>query len=389
MHNFWNRTARLILFSCMACLFGLGTTAQGQTTDATTTTTHKATPRKAITRHPTRKKVTATKHTQRVKHAKAEVRHVKTTRHARKTIRHKTAARGHIVHRKRLRTTHTAHSEPAVYEPPRESKLAERIDSNGEINSLTRRTALRSEAVFVQDLGSSAVLYSKNSDQVHPIASISKLMTAIVILEAHQPMDQILQVTEADVDELRHSRSRLAVGTRLSRMELLHLALMSSENRAAHALARNYPGGMPAFVRAMNDKARSLGMRHTHFIEPTGLSSDNVSTPRDLVKLLVAASKEPLIHRFTTDITQQVTIAHGRTLVYNNSNSLVRNADWHIEVSKTGFINEAGECLVMLANIRNRPIAIVLLDSTGRYSRIGDAVRVRQLVEKEFNVAAL
>jgi D-alanyl-D-alanine endopeptidase (penicillin-binding protein 7) len=377
MRNLWNRAARLILFSFMACLFGLGSVAQAeQTTPTRKTVTDKATSKQAAG------KKAATRHTT------AHHRSRKATR--RKTTRHKTATHSRIIHRKSLHATaRTGHSTLAAYNEYNDSKLAERIDSSNAINSLTQHTALRSEAVFVQDLGSSAVLYSKNSDQVHPIASISKLMTAIIILDAQQPMDQILEITDDDVDRLRHSRSRLRVGTRLSRAELLHLALMSSENRAAHALARYYPGGMPAFVRAMNDKARSLGMRHTHFIEPTGLSSDNVSTPRDLVKLLVAASKKPMIHRFTTDTTQQVTIGKGRTLVYNNSNSLVRNHDWHIEVSKTGFINEAGECLVMLANIDKRPIAIVLLDSTGRYSRIGDAMRVRQLVEKEFNVAML
>ncbi|HEU0231514.1 MAG TPA: D-alanyl-D-alanine endopeptidase [Burkholderiaceae bacterium] len=358
----------MILFSFLACMLGLGTAANAQTTSSQETAgTHTAKKTSSHTRH--------------------------TTHHrTRKAIRHKTAAHGRVIHRKRLHTVARAgDSHQVSYNVSHESKLAQRIDSSSAINSLTRHTPLRSEAAFVQDLGSSAVLYSKNSDQIHPIASISKLMTAIIVLDAHQDMNQILEITEADVDNLRHSRSRLRVGTRLSRHELLHLALMSSENRAAHALARNYPGGMPAFVRAMNDKARTLGMRRTHFIEPTGLSSDNVSTPRDLVKLLVAASKKPLIHRFTTDTTQQVTIAKGRTLVYNNTNALMRNPGWHkdIEISKTGFINEAGECLVMLAHIDKRPIAIVLLDSTGSYSRFGDAIRVRQLVEKEFNVAML
>lgn len=373
MRNLRNRTVHLILFFFMACTLGLGTSA----VNAQTHTSRKTATHKAASKHSAKKKTTHARHT--------------TSHRSHTATRHKTSSQGRVIHRKRLHTarSRSAHPSVASYTVRHESELAQRIDSSSEINSLTRRTALRSEAVFVQDLGSSAVLYSKNSDQVHPIASISKLMTAIIVLDAHQPMDQILEVTDADVDRLRHSRSRLRVGTRLSRYELLHLALMSSENRAAHALARNYPGGMPAFVRAMNDKARSLGMRHTHFIEPTGLSSSNVSTPRDLVKLLIAASKKPLIHRFTTDTTQQVTIAKGRTLVYNNSNSLVRNHDWHIEVSKTGFINEAGECLVMLAHIDKRPIAIVLLDSTGRYSRIGDAMRVRHLVEKEFNVAML
>jgi D-alanyl-D-alanine endopeptidase (penicillin-binding protein 7) len=170
---------------------------------------------------------------------------------------------------------------------------------------------------------------------------------------------------------------------------MLHLALMSSENRAAHALARYYPGGMPAFVRAMNDKARALGMRNTHFVEPTGLSSDNVSSPRDLVQLLKAVSKQPLIHRYTTDDRYQIEASNGRQLVYNNTNRLVRNANWDIKISKTGFINEAGECLVMLTRIGERDLAIVLLNSSGRYSRIGDAVRLRNLVENSHIIAML
>ncbi|HWK62834.1 MAG TPA: D-alanyl-D-alanine endopeptidase [Eoetvoesiella sp.] len=248
---------------------------------------------------------------------------------------------------------------------------------------------LRSEAAFVLDLKTSTILYDKNSDEVRPIASISKLMTALIVTESGLSMSDPITISEDDVDHLRHSRSRLAVGTRLSRAEMLHLALMSSENRAAHALARYYPGGMPAFVRAMNDKARSLGMRHTHFIEPTGLSSENVSTARDLVKLLRAASKQALIHRYTTDDTEQITLNNGRQLTYNNSNQLVKNPGWDIKISKTGFINEAGECLVMVTRIDGRDVAMVLLNSTGRYSRIGDAVRMRAYVERGTTLAML
>lgn len=254
---------------------------------------------------------------------------------------------------------------------------------------LTNQALLHSEVAFVQDLNTSDILYDKNSDEVRPIASISKLMTALVIAESGQSMSQMLRISDADVDRLRHSRSRLAVGTELSRADMLHLALMSSENRAAHALGRYYPGGMPAFVRAMNDKARALGMRTTHFVEPTGLASENVASPRDLVKLLRATSKHPLIHRYTTDETYEVQVARGRQLVYNNTNRLVKNSDWDIKVSKTGFINEAGECLVMLTRIDNRDVAIVLLNSSGRYSRIGDAVRIRTLVENTKNIAML
>lgn len=248
---------------------------------------------------------------------------------------------------------------------------------------------LRSEAVFVVDLKSSAVLYEKNSNEVRPIASISKLMTALIVAESRLPMNEMLSISDDDVDRLRHSRSRLSVGTRLSRADMLHLALMSSENRAAHALGRHYPGGMPAFVRAMNDKARSLGMRDTHFVEPTGLSSDNVSTPRDLAKLLSAVDKQPLIHRYTTDESYQVAMNSGRQLTYNNTNGLVKNSSWDIKISKTGFINEAGECLVMVTRIDNRDVAMVFLNSSGRYSRIGDAVRMRNYVEKNTLLAML
>src|SRR5690554_3597510 len=199
------------------------------------------------------------------------------------------------------------------------------------------KAALHSEAALVLDLDSANVLYDKNSNEVRPIASISKLMTALVVAEAGQLMDEMLQISDADVDRMRNSRSRLAIGTELSRADMLHLALMSSENRAAHALGRYYPGGMPAFVRAMNDKARALGMRQTQFVEPTGLSVENVSTPRDLVKLLQATSKQPLIERYTTDDSYQIATGRGRQLVYNNTNRLVRNAKWDIKVSKTGF----------------------------------------------------
>jgi len=257
------------------------------------------------------------------------------------------------------------------------------------IKPSTAHALLRSEVAFVQDLQSSTVLYDKNGDEARPIASISKLMTALIVAESGLPMKQTLTISDADVDRMRYSRSRLAVGTSLSRADMMHLALMSSENRAAHALGRYYPGGLPAFVRAMNDKARALGMRNTHFVEPTGLSEENVSTPRDLVKLLRAVAKQPLIHRYTTDDTYEVRLGNGRRLVYNNTNRLVKNAKWDIKISKTGFINEAGECLVMLTRIGNRDLAVVLLNSTGRYSRIGDAVRLRDFVENDTNLAML
>lgn len=250
-------------------------------------------------------------------------------------------------------------------------------------------SALRSEVALVFDLDDNAVLYEKNSSDLKPIASISKLMTALVVIESGQPMDEVLTINEDDIDRMRHSRSRLAVGTRLTRAEMLHLSLMSSENRAANALGRYYPGGMPAFVRAMNDKARALGMRHSHFVEPTGLSSENVATSRDLVKLLQAASRHPEIRDYATDDTEIFEVGRGRRLTYNNTNRLVKRDDWEILISKTGFINEAGRCLVMLTRIDQRDVAIVLLNSTGSYSRIGDAVRIRKLVETSGQTLAM
>jgi D-alanyl-D-alanine endopeptidase (penicillin-binding protein 7) len=241
--------------------------------------------------------------------------------------------------------------------------------------------AVRSNVVFVQDLSTQAVLYSRNEDGVRPIASISKLMTAVIVVDANQPMDEMLEVTQDDVDVVKHSRSRLAVGTRLSRRDMLHLALMSSENRAANALARYYPGGMTAFVAAMNTKARSLGMTQTRFVEPTGLSSDNVSTPRDLVKLLQASASRPAISDFTTDEQYEVRTGKRAPTTFRNTNMLVANPSWDIKVSKTGFINEAGQCLVMVARMNNRDVAIVLLNAEGKGTRIGDAVKIKQLVQ--------
>lgn len=242
--------------------------------------------------------------------------------------------------------------------------------------------ALRSSTAYVQDLETSNVVFAKNENVVRPIASISKLMTALVVVDANLPMDEMLEITEDDVDQLKHSASRLEVGTRLNRGDMLHLALMSSENRAAHALARHYPGGLPAFVAAMNEKARALGMTSTRFVEPTGLSSENVSSPRDLARMVRAAAQRPLIHRYSTDTEYEVEVK-SRTQTFRNTNLLVRKPDWDIKVSKTGYINEAGECLVMMARIDGRDLAIVLLDSQGKLSRIGDAVRIRRIVENQ------
>ncbi|MYN12072.1 D-alanyl-D-alanine endopeptidase [Pusillimonas sp. TS35] len=304
-----------------------------------------------------------------------------------------------ILHRQNLHPvryaadSHGVLTRASLSQPGAGTQLPSAVSPRSEdlgIKPLTGKASLRSEIAYVQDLATATVLYNKNADDTpRPIASISKLMTALVVTEAGLPMDEVMQITEADVDRMRHSSSRLRVGTELNRGDMLHLALMSSENRAAHALGRYYPGGLPAFVRAMNDKARALGMRNTRFVEPTGLSSENVSTARDLVKLLQAVSKQPLIRRYTTDDRYELQVGKGRQLVYNNTNRLVRNDNWDIRISKTGFINEAGECLVMLTRIGDRDLAIVLLNSSGRYSRIGDAVRLRNLVENSNAIAML
>ncbi|HCJ50536.1 MAG TPA: D-alanyl-D-alanine endopeptidase [Gallionella sp.] len=238
-----------------------------------------------------------------------------------------------------------------------------------------------SSIALIYDENSQRPLYTKNPDAVAPIASITKLMTAMVVLDAKPDMDEEISVDVADLDSLKGTHSRLSIGTTFTRSEMLKLALMSSENRAAAALARNYPGGTRAAVAAMNAKARQLGMTETIFRDPTGLTSENVSTARDLVKMVGAARNYALIHQYTTTATHSVEGMRGRELRYNNTNPLVKNASWDIGVSKTGFINEAGRCLVMQAKILERPVIIVLLDSVGKRTRIGDANRVKQWIE--------
>lgn len=236
--------------------------------------------------------------------------------------------------------------------------------------------ALSSSAVLIIDAGTRKVLYEKNAQAVMPIASLTKLMTALVVLEGGQDLKEQLTVTGADVDRLKFSSSRLQVGTRLSRSAMLHLALMSSENRAASALGRNYPGGSRAFVAAMNAKARALGMRDTHYVEPTGLSSANVSSPADLAKLVAAVERHDLIRRYSTD--RNFSIRQGRRqTAYHNTNRLTANPRWKIRLQKTGYISEAGRCMVLNARVRGRPTIMVFLDAQGTASRAADANRVR------------
>ncbi len=239
---------------------------------------------------------------------------------------------------------------------------------------------LKSSVALIVDQDTSEVLFSKNDQAVLPIASLTKLMTGLIISEANLPMDQAIMVTQEDVDTEKGSTSRLRVGTELSRGELLHLALMSSENRAAHALGRTYPGGMSVFVKLMNSKAQMLGMKDTRYVEPTGLSSLNQSSARDLVKLVDVAHSQPLLREFSTSTGHQVAIGN-RVLQFNNTNRLVKNPTWDIGLQKTGYISEAGRCLVMQTKVAGRQLIMVFLDSAGKLTRLADAERVRHWLE--------
>ena len=241
---------------------------------------------------------------------------------------------------------------------------------------------LASANALVFDAASGRPIYAKAADEVTPIASLTKLMTAIVTLDAGLPLDDPIAIDTDDFDYLKGTRSRLRMGAELPRREMLRLALMASENRAASSLSRHYPGGAPAFIAAMNAKARALGMAHTHFSDPTGLTAENVSTASDLATLVSVAARYPLIREFSTTQSHYVEVqSTGQVLGFNNTNRLVENSEWDIQVSKTGFIREAGKCLVMMATIASRPVVIVLLDSLGRYTRIADAMRVKYWLE--------
>jgi D-alanyl-D-alanine endopeptidase (penicillin-binding protein 7) len=248
------------------------------------------------------------------------------------------------------------------------------------LHSTQDQLDLKSSVALVIDQDTREVLLSKNDSAVLPIASLTKLMTGLIVSEAKLPMDEMIQITQDDVDTEKGSSSRLRVGTSLTRGELLHLALMSSENRAAHALGRTYPGGMPTFVGLMNSKAQALGMKDTSYVEPTGLSSRNQSSANDLASLVSAAYNDPKLRELSTSPGHQVAVGN-RTLSFNNTNRLVKNQNWEIGLQKTGYISEAGQCLVMQARIAGRKLIMVFLDSAGKLSRIGDAERVRKWVE--------
>ena len=249
------------------------------------------------------------------------------------------------------------------------------------LHAVSDPLALRSSVALVIDQDTREVLLSKNDHAVLPIASLTKLMTGMIVSEGKLPMDELITITQDDVDTEKGSTSRLRVGASLTRGELLHLALMSSENRAAHALGRTYPGGQAVFVGLMNAKAQALGMKDTRYVEPTGLSSRNQSSAQDLALLVHAASADPILRELSTSSGHQVVLGR-QTLQYNNTNRLVSNPQWDIGLQKTGYISEAGQCLVMQAKVSGRKLIMVFLDSAGKLSRLGDAERVKRWVEK-------
>jgi len=253
--------------------------------------------------------------------------------------------------------------------------LAQGYDGSGMLQ-------LSSSKALIINQNTGETIYAKNTNMSTPIASITKLMTAMVMLDAKQSLDDEIYVSDEDVDYLKGTRSRLSVGSKLSRSDMLQLALMASENRAASALANNYPGGKYVFVKAMNLKAKELGLINTHFVDPTGLDSGNVSTAEDLAKMVQAAYQYPEIRLATTSPSHEVYVgSHEYPTNFVNTNGLVRGGEWQIGLSKTGFINEAGRCLVMQATIAGEPMIVVLLDSFGKMTRIGDANRIRKWME--------
>lgn len=278
----------------------------------------------------------------------------------------------------------TVAEEPATEPPPAPS--AEPLHAGDSAHGLH----LRSQAALVQDEHDGVVLYSRNADEPRPIASLTKLMTALVILEARLPLDEPIAITPADHDRLKGTRSRLRFGTVLTRRDLLYAALAASDNRAAAALARSYPGGREALVAAMNAKARALGMSRTRFADPTGLDDGNVSTARDLARLLAAAGEWNLIRTFSTQARARVTdLSSGREIAFHNTNRLVHSEDWDIALSKTGYTARAGNCLAMRATIAGRPLTIVLLNSWGKLSKYGDARRIRHWLRRTEQYMAL
>ena len=275
------------------------------------------------------------------------------------------------------------HVKAVAHVAPHVASMGEKAGLHAEQDPL----ALKSSVALVMDQDTHEVLLGKNPSAVLPIASITKLMTGLLVSEAKLDMDEKITITQDDVDTEKGSRSRLKVGTTLTRAELMHLALMSSENRAAHALGRTYPGGLDLFVSKMNEKAQALGMTSTNYVEPTGLSSRNRSSATDLAALVGVAYDDPTLREYTTSPAYQVEVGH-RMMEFHTTNRLVSNPTWDIGLQKTGYISEAGRCLVMQAKIAGRKLIMVFLDSAGKLSRIGDAERVRHWVENHANVLA-
>jgi D-alanyl-D-alanine endopeptidase (penicillin-binding protein 7) len=288
-----------------------------------------------------------------------------------------------IVKRARVAKTYAVGRQQIVARQRSVVRLAPPKPSFGQLaglHSTQDDLDLKSSVALVIDQETREVLVRKNDSAVLPIASLTKLMTGLIISEAKLPMDESVTITQDDVDTEKGSSSRLRVGTSLTRGELMHLSLMSSENRAAHALGRTYPGGLNAFVEAMNQRAQLLGMNDTKYVEPTGLSSRNQSSAQDLARLVMVASQDKMLSELSTSPGHQVEVGN-RTLQFNNTNRLVKNPAWEIAVQKTGYISEAGQCLVMSAKVAGRKLVMVFLDSAGKLSRIADAERVRKWVE--------
>lgn len=297
---------------------------------------------------------------------------------AHKAVAAKPAEAGKVVVRRAAAGGRALRHARHVIEPVEPPKLS--VGQANGLHATPDPLDLKSSVALVVDQDTSEVLVNKNAQAVLPIASLTKLMTALLVVEFHQPLDEIIEITDEDIDLEKGSRSRLRVGTQLTRGELLHLALMSSENRAAHALGRHGPGGLAAFVAAMNRKAAALGMASTRYVEPTGLSSDNQSSAADLARLVKAAYAYPLLRELSTSPSYEVDLGH-RTLQFHNTNRLVSNPTWEIGLQKTGYIVEAGRCLVMQARLAGRKLIMVFLDSAGKNSRLGDAERVRRWLE--------
>ena len=307
------------------------------------------------------------------KPAKQSVKKQQVTKQAAKSVKGKKV----VATRKTARFVAGGKRKPVIraVAPPRPS-----FGQIAGLHSSQDSLDLKSSVALVIDQDTREVLFSKNQNAVLPIASLTKLMTGVIVTGARLPMDEMITVTQDDVDTEKGSRSRLKVGTTLTRGEMLHLALMSSENRAAHALGRTYPGGMDTFVSLMNAKAKLLGMLDTKYVEPTGLSSRNQSSAQDLAALVNAAHADPVLRELSTSTGFQVEVGN-RTLQYNNTNRLIKNPEWDIGLQKTGYISEAGQCLVMQTKIAGRKLIMVFLDSAGKLSRLGDAERVRRWVE--------